>query len=424
MISPNNNPRDITTLYLKRMGEVALLTPQEEIDISESIRRSERDLLVLLICSKRVRKAVRAIFEDATSGKGQQQEVEHNLKHTEATLNGLTRLRRRRRKLELNPSAKGMKRLHAFKVGLAENLQEIGFTRNFGIGIANDIIGECKAWSTSSSDEEKATMERISGVRFDEIELQIKHLRQQLQLVYQCRQALTEANLRLVVSIAKRYRHLGLPFADLIQEGNIGLMKAVERFDPRRGYRFSTYATWWIRQSITRAAADQGRTVRVPVHAVEAVNKISRLSRTLRNELQRDPTVEEIAARMELPEDEIEWLLCLLDSPVSIDTPVSEDGSRTLLDVLVNENADTATEVLGRQDLQHSLKASLDKLKPKEAKILALRYGLGNDQSHTLEEIGKSFSLTRERIRQIEAAALAKIRKSNMKEVLRAFLVD
>ena len=419
-----DDTEDITTLYLKRMGAVPLLSPDQELDISERIREAERRLLVQLLDSKVLMDAVKAIHADAVAGKGQAQEVAHNLKYTKAVLEGMKSVKYLRRKLKRSgETADARQKLEAVYGTLAEDLQEIGFTRNFGLSCCARIE-ELASELRVATDEQAARIERASGIARGELPGYALRVQAQLRQVFRARQGLIEANLRLVVSIAKRYRHLGLPFSDLIQEGNIGLMKAVERFDPRRGYRFSTYATWWIRQAITRAAADQGRTVRVPVHAIEAVNRVARTARMLRKEFQREPSTEELSVRLELPIEEVHWYMKLLDDPVSLETPVGDDGSRLLVELIESENAVSASELVGKEHLNTSLKTSLSLLKPKEEKVLRLRYGLGDTETHTLEEIGKTFSLTRERIRQIEAVALTKLRHSNMRQTLKAFLED
>ncbi len=267
-------------------------------------------------------------------------------------------------------------------------------------------------------------IEEISGLSI----AQVKEINRDMSIgeaqARRAKKEMVEANLRLVISIAKKYTNRGLQFLDLIQEGNIGLMKAVDKFEYRRGYKFSTYATWWIRQAITRSIADQARTIRIPVHMIETINKLNRISRQMLQEMGREPTPDELAERMEMPEDKVRKVLKIAKEPISMETPIGDDEDSHLgdfiEDVTVDSPIDSATSS-GLRETTHSVLAGLT---PREAKVLRMRFGIDMNTDHTLEEVGKQFDVTRERIRQIEAKALRKLRHPSRSDQLRSFLLD
>ena len=298
------------------------------------------------------------------------------------------------------------------KVPLLSAEEEIDLAQKMEAGaVAKEKIAILKKRQETASAEEE-----------EEIEEEIKSLQKDLNAGDEAKKRLAEANLRLVVSIAKRYVGRGMLFLDLIQEGNLGLIKAVEKFDYRKGYKFSTYATWWIRQAITRAIADQARTIRIPVHMVETINKLIRVSRQLLQELGREPSPEEIAAEMNMPVERVREILKISQEPVSLETPIGEEEDSHLGDFIQDDNVPVPADAAAFTLLKEQLEEVLGTLTDREQKVLTLRFGLEDGRARTLEEVGKEFNVTRERIRQIEAKALRKLRHPSRSRKLKDFL--
>ena len=298
------------------------------------------------------------------------------------------------------------------KVPLLSADEEIELAQNMEDGaVATEKINVLKGRLDGASEEEKA-----------EIREEIKTLQRDVDKGADAKKRLAEANLRLVVSIAKRYVGRGMLFLDLIQEGNLGLIKAVEKFDYKKGYKFSTYATWWIRQAITRAIADQARTIRIPVHMVETINKLIRVSRQLLQELGREPSPEEIAKEMSMPVDRVREILKISQEPVSLETPIGEEEDSHLGDFIKDDNVPVPADAAAFTLLKEQLEEVLGTLTEREQKVLTLRFGLEDGRARTLEEVGKEFNVTRERIRQIEAKALRKLRHPSRSRKLKDYL--